>query len=143
MVCSIGADHVVDYTREDFARSGQQYDLIYDAIGNRSVSDYRRALNPKGTCVIAGFTSLPRLFEHMVLGPFVSRRGDKKIGMMGISNANKEDLLCIQELLETGKVVSVIDRRYPLSETAEAIRHLETLHARGKVIINVEPHTET
>ena len=142
MVCSIGADHVVDYTREDFTRTGQQYDLIYDAIGNRSIFDYRRALAPLGKCVIAGFTSLPRLFEHMVLGPLVSRRGNRKVGMMGISNAKKEDLLTIQELLETGKVVSVIDRRYPLTETAEAIRYLETLHARGKVIINVGTHTQ-
>ena len=141
MVCSIGADHVVDYTREDFTRTGQQYDLIYDTIGNRSVFDYRRALAPLGKCVIAGFTSLPRLFEHMVLGPLVSRRGNRKVGMMGISNAKKEDLLFIQELLETGKVVSVIDRRYPLTETAEAIRYLETLHARGKVIINVGTHS--
>jgi len=143
LVRSIGADHVVDYTREDFTRNGQQYDLIYDSIGNRSVIDYRRALKPQGICVIAGFTSMLRLFEHMILGPLVSKRGDKKVGMMGISNANKEDLLVIKELLETGKLVSVIDRRYPLSETAEAIRYLETLHARGKVIINVEPSTQS
>jgi NADPH:quinone reductase-like Zn-dependent oxidoreductase len=138
MVRSIGADHVVDYTREDFTRTGQCYDLIYDATGNRSVFAYRRALKPQGRCVIAGFTSLPRWFEHMVLGPFVSKRGDKKIGMMGVSNANKEDLVFIKELLESGKVVPVIDRRYPLSETAEAIRYLEKGHARGKVIITVE-----
>ena len=137
MVRSIGADHVVDYTSEDFTRSGLRYDLIYDTIGNRSVSDYQRALEPHGKCVIAGFTSLPRLFEHMVLGPWKSRGKDKKVGMMGISNANKADLLVIKELLETGKVVPVIDRRYPLSQAAEAIRYLETLHARGKVIVTV------
>ena len=139
MVRSIGADHVVDYTREDFSRNGRQYDLIFDTIGNRSVFDYRRALKPQGKCVIAGFTSLPRLFEHMIMGLLVSKRGDRKVGMMGISNADKGDLLKIKELLETGTVVPVIDRCYPLHETAEAIRHLETLHARGKVIINVEP----
>jgi NADPH:quinone reductase-like Zn-dependent oxidoreductase len=143
MVRSFGADHVVDYTREDFSRTGRKYDLIYDTIGNRSVADYRRALKPRGTCVIAGFTSLGRLFEHMVLGPLTSRNRDQKVGMMGISNGNKEDLLCIRELLATGRVISVIDRCYPLRETAEAIRYLETLHARGKVIINVEPHIET
>ncbi|HSL46256.1 MAG TPA: NAD(P)-dependent alcohol dehydrogenase [Anaerolineales bacterium] len=137
MLRSIGADHVIDYTREDFTRTGQQYDLIYCAIGNRSVFDYRRALKPQGRCVIAGFTSLPRLFANMILGPLASKRGDKKIDGMGVSNANKEDLLLIRELLETGKVVPVIDRRYPLHETAEAIRYLETGHARGKVIINV------
>jgi NADPH:quinone reductase-like Zn-dependent oxidoreductase len=143
LVRSIGADHVVDYTREDFTRNGQQYDLIYDSIGNRSVIDYRRALKPQGICVIAGFTSMLRLFEHMILGPLVSKTSDKKVGMMGISNENKEDLLVIKELLETGKVVPVIDRHYSLSETAEAIRYLETLHARGKVIINVEPSTQS
>jgi NADPH:quinone reductase-like Zn-dependent oxidoreductase len=141
LVRSIGADHVIDYTREDFTRAGQRYDLIYDAVGNRSVSDYRRALQTGGRCVIAGFTSLPRLFEHMILGPWTSRNSDKKVDMMGVSNANKEDLLLIKELLETGKVVPFIDRRYPLSETAEAIRYLETLHARGKVIIKVESST--
>ena len=73
----------------------------------------------------------------------MSKRGDKKVGMMGVSNANKEDLLVIKELLETGRVVPVIDRRYPLRETAEAIRYLETLHARGKVIIDVEPPTQS
>lgn len=143
MVCSTGADHVVDYTREDFTRNGQTYDLIYDAIGNRSVSDYRRALTPKGKCVIAGFTSLPRLFEHMIMGPWMSRRGDKKVGLMGVSNANKEDLLAIKALLETGKVVPVIDRRYPLRETAAAIRYLETMHARGKVIILVAQNDQS
>ena len=137
MVRSIGADHMVDYTREDFTRNGRQYDLIYDTIGNRSVSDYRRALRPNGICVIAGFTSMLRLFEHMILGPMTSRNSDRKVGMMGVANPNKEDLLCIQELLATRKVVPVIDRCYPLQETAEAIRYLETLRARGKVIISV------
>ena len=139
LVCSLGADHVVDYTREDLTRNVQGYDLIYDAIGNRSVFAYRRALKPGGVCIIAGFTSLPRLFEHMIVGPLVSRRGNKKVGMMGVSHANKTDLMLIKALLETGKVVPVIDRRYPLRQTAEAIRYLEALHARGKVIINVEP----
>ncbi len=138
MVRSMGADHVIDYTREDFSRNGQSYDLIYDAIGNRSVSDYQRALKPQGICVIAGFTSMPRLFGHLILGRWVSKAGGRRIGMMGASNSNKEDLLFIKALLETGKVVPVIDRRYPLRETAEAIRYLETLRARGKVIINVE-----
>src|SRR6266704_6989888 len=73
IVRSIGADHVIDYTKEDFARNGQHYDLIFDAVGNRSVSAYRRALNPNGTCVVAGFSGLPRLFEHMVVGPLRSK----------------------------------------------------------------------
>lgn len=137
MVRSIGADHVVDYTQEDFTTNGQLYDLIYDAVGNRSVSHYKRALKPQGTCVIAGFTTMPRLFEHLILGPLLSRGGGKKVAMMGTARPNKQDLLFIKELLETGKVVPVIDRCYPLPETAEAIRYLETGRARGKVIVNV------
>ncbi len=138
MVRSIGADHVIDYTREDFTKTGQQYDVIYDAIGNRSVSAYRRALKPEGRCVVAGFTTMPRLFEHILVGAVVSRTGNKKIGLMGVAQPNKKDLAYIAELLEAGKVVPVIDRRYPLSETAAAVRYLETMRARGKVIITVE-----
>lgn len=138
MVRSIGADHAIDYTKEDFTRNGQQYDVIYDAIGNRSVADYRRALKPQGNCVIAGFTTIPRMISHMILGAWVSRTGNKKIGMMGVAQPNKKDLLFISELLETGKVVPVIDKRYPLEETVAAIRYLETGRARGKVIITVE-----
>jgi NADPH:quinone reductase-like Zn-dependent oxidoreductase len=138
MLRSIGADHVVDYTQEDFTRNGQHYDLIYDAVGNRSVSDYRRALNPNGTCAIAGFQSLPRLFGHMILGPLRSKIGNKKVGLMGTAKMNQKDLVYVKELVEAGKVVPVIDRRYPLRETAEAIRYLEEGHARGKVVITVE-----
>jgi 2-desacetyl-2-hydroxyethyl bacteriochlorophyllide A dehydrogenase len=135
MVRSIGADHVIDYTQEDFTRNGQQYDLIYDAVGNRSVSDYKRALSPGGICVVAGFSGLLRLFEHGVLGSLRSKTGNKKVGLMGTVQVNQQDLLFVKELLEAGKVVPVIDRRYPLSETAEAIRYLEEGHARGKVVI--------
>ena len=137
MVRSIGADHVIDYTQEDFTRNGQTYDLILDAVGNRSVSDYKRILSPKGICVIAGFTTLSRLFEHVFLGLWASRTGSKKIGIMGTVKPNKKDLVFMKELLESGKVVPVIDGRYPLSETAEAIRHLEEGHAQGKVVITV------
>jgi len=131
MVRSIGADHVIDYTREDFTRTGKQYDLIFDAVGNRSVSDYQRALSPDGICAVAGFTSLSRLFQVMLLG-------GKKIGLMETAKGNKKDLLILKELLEAGKVVPVIDRTYPLREVPEAIRYLETKHARGKVVIKVE-----
>ena len=137
MVRSIGADHVIDYTREDFTKNGQRYDQIYDAVGNRSVSDYKRALRPQGICVIAGFSTLSRLFEHVVLGSLLSTTGNKRIGLMGLAKPNQKDLVFVKELLESGKVVPVIDRRYPLSETAEAIRYLEGRHARGKVIITV------
>lgn len=137
LVRSIGADHVIDYTREDFTRNGRRYDLIYDAVGNRSVSDYKRALNPGGVCVIAGFTTLPRLFEHVALGGWVTKTGNERVGLMGMAQAKQEDLVFVKELLESGKVVSVLDRCYPLSETAEAIRYLEEGHARGKVVITV------
>ena len=138
MVRSIGADHAIDYMKEDFTRTGQHYDLIYDAVGNSSVSAYRRALNPGGTCVVAGFTSLPRLFEHMLLGPLRSKIGDKKVGLMGTAQIKQQDLVSLRELLEAGKVTPVIDRRYSLRELPEAIRYLEAKHARGKVVITVD-----
>ncbi len=138
LVRSIGADQVIDYTQADFTRNGQQYDLIFDAIGNRSVSDIKRALSPNGICAVAGFTTLSRLFQVILLGAWVSKTGSKKIGLMATAHANKTDLVFIQGLLETGKVVPVIDRRYPLAKTADAIRYLEAGHARGKVIITME-----
>jgi len=136
LVRSIGATHVIDYTQADFTKNGQRYDLIFDAVGNRSVSDLKRALNPNGICAVAGFTSLSRLFQIMLLG-------GKRVGMMETAEANQKDLVFIKELLEAGKVVPVIDRQYPLGETAEAIRYLEAGHARGKVIITVEQNNET
>jgi 2-desacetyl-2-hydroxyethyl bacteriochlorophyllide A dehydrogenase len=143
LVRSIGADHVIDYTQADFTTQGQHYDLIYDAVGNRSVSAYKRALNPNGTCVIVGFQNLPRLFEHMVLGPLRSKTGNKKVGLMGMAKMNQQDLVYVKELLEAGKVVPVIERRYPLGETAQALRYLEQGHARGKVVITVDQNDNT
>ena len=131
LVRSIGADHVIDYTKEDFTNNGQRYDLIFDTIGNLSVSGCQRALSPNGICSIAGFTTMFHLFQVMLFG-------GKKVGMMETAKADKKDLLFIKELLETGKVVPVIDRTYKLNETAEAIRYLETSRARGKVVITVE-----
>jgi NADPH:quinone reductase-like Zn-dependent oxidoreductase len=143
MVRSIGADHVIDYTQADFTKNGQRYDLIFDAVGNRSVSDYKRALNPNGICAVAGFTTLSRLFQVIFLGAWVSKTGSKKIGMMQTAKPNQKDLAFLKELLEAGKVVPVIDRRYPLREVADAIRYLEAGHARGKVIITVEQNNKT
>ena len=137
MVRSIGADQVIDYTREDFTRNGQQYDLIYCAVGNRSITDYQRALKPQGVCVIAGFTNLRLLFEHMILAPRRSKAGGKRVGLMPTMSPNQKDLAFLKELLETGKIVPVIDKSYPLNETPEAIRYLETGHAKGKVVITV------
>ena len=135
MVRSIGADQVIDYTQEDFTKNGQRYDLIIDAVGNRSVSDYKRALSPKGICVIIGYSPVLTI-QVLFLGPWMSRTGSKKIGLM-LANINKKDLVFMKELLEAGKVVPVIDRRYPLSEVAEALRYLEEGHARGKVVITM------
>jgi len=130
LVRSIGADHVIDYTREDFTQNGQRYDLIFDAVGNRSVSDLQRALTPDGICSVAGFTSLSGLFQVMLLG-------GKKVGLMETAKGNKKDLLFLRELLEAGKVIPVIDTTYSLSEVPEAIRYLEEGHAQGKVVISV------
>jgi NADPH:quinone reductase-like Zn-dependent oxidoreductase len=138
MVRSIGADHVIDYTQNDFTKNGQQYDLIIDNVGNRSVFDLKRALTPTGTCVIIGFSSTGRLIQAVLLGALVSKTGSQKIGLMPVANVNKKDMGILKELLETGKIVSVIDRRYPLSQAAEALRYLEEGHARGKVIVTVE-----
>ncbi len=136
LVRSIGADHVIDYTKEDFTKTAQKYDLIYCAVGNRSITDYKQALKPQGACVIAGFTSLGLLFSHMLIGPRRVRDG-KRVELMETAHPNQKDLLVIKELLESGKMKPVIDKSYPLSETAEAIRYLETSRARGKVVINV------
>jgi NADPH:quinone reductase-like Zn-dependent oxidoreductase len=136
MVRSIGADHVIDYTREDFTKNGQRYDLILAVNGYHPILNYRKALSPNGICVVAG-GSFSQIFQAMLLGPLVSRFGNKKIGFMGMAKTSKEDLLVIKELLEAGKVVAVIDKSYPLSETAAAIKYLIEEHGRGKVIITV------
>ena len=137
MVRSIGADHIIDYTKEDFTQNGGQYDLIFAVNGNRPLSAYRRALNPQGIYVCAG-GALPQLFQAMLLGPLISRKNGKKMGFMGITKFNQKDLVFIRELLEAGKVVPVIDRSYPLAETADAMRYLATGHATGKVIFTVD-----
>lgn len=136
MVRSIRADYVLDYTKEDFTRNGQRYDLICDIAANHSVSDYERALNPNGTCVIVGFRDkiIRRLLYFAVRGRLSG--GGKKI-VFFIANVNPKDLVFLKELIEAGNVVPVIDRRYPLSEAAEAIRYLEEGQARGKVVITV------
>jgi NADPH:quinone reductase-like Zn-dependent oxidoreductase len=137
LVRSIGADNAIDYTKEDFTNTTQKYDLIIDNIANRLVTDLKRALNPNGLCVIIGFSSLSRMFQYMFLGPLVSMAGNKKIASLGTAKPNKKDLLLLKDLLESGKIKPVIDRRYPLSQVSEAIRYLEEGHARGKVVINI------
>ena len=133
---SLGADHVIDYTKVDFTRSGQEYDLILAANGYHPLSAYRRALAPHGVYVMAGGT-MAQIFQAMLLGPWMSRTGGKK--MKGVpARQSQADLVFLKGLLESGKVVPVIDRRYPLREAAEALRYLGEGHARGKVVINVE-----
>jgi NADPH:quinone reductase-like Zn-dependent oxidoreductase len=137
MVRSLGADHIIDYTQEDFTQSGQKYDLIFQLAGTRSPSDCRRALTPKGTLVLSSGESdgrwlgpVDRMIKAAVLSPFVSQ----KLGSF-LAKANRDDLQFLKELIEAGKVKPVIDRTYPLSEAPEAIRYLEEGHARGKVVI--------
>ncbi len=142
LVRSIGADHVIDYTREDFTQTGARYDLLFDAVGNRPVAAYRRALTAGGICVVAGFTTLSHLFQVILLGAWVSKTSDKNIGLMGTAQPNQKDLQVIKELLEAGHIAPVIDRCYPLNETPNAIRYLETGRARGKVVITVN-HVES
>jgi NADPH:quinone reductase-like Zn-dependent oxidoreductase len=132
---SIGADHIIDYRQEDWTKSGQQYDLIIAANGYHSIFDYRRGLKPNGICVVLG-GSMRQVFQTLVLGPVLSRLGKKKTRML-LTNVNRKDLVFLKELLEAGKVVPAIDRCYPLSEVADAVRYLIEGHARGKVVITV------
>jgi len=138
---SIGADQVIDYTQEDFTQNGQRYDLIIAANGYHPIADYKRALSSEGIYVCTG-GSMPQVFQSMLLGPWMSRNGGKKMGNMGVARTNQKDLVFLSKLLEAGKVVPVIDRRYPLSEAAKALRYLGEGHARGKVVITLE-HDKT
>ena len=138
---SIGADQVIDYTQEDFTKNGQQYDLIFAANGYHPLAAYKRALTPKGIYVMAG-GSMKQMFQSMLFGSMMSETDGRK--MTGVSaKRNQEDLIVLKELFEGGKVHSVIDKQYPLSEAAEALRYLGTGHARGKVVITMESSSET
>jgi NADPH:quinone reductase-like Zn-dependent oxidoreductase len=141
MVRSIGADQVIDYTQEDFTKSGQRYDLIFAAGGSRSIFDYRRALSAEGVYVCVG-GSLAQYFQALLLGPLISMAGSKKLGSK-LGKPDQEDLLLLIELFEAGKVAPVIDRRYPLGEAAEALRYYGEGHALGKIVITVEHSNRT
>lgn len=133
---SIGANHVIDYTEDDFTKNGQLYDLILDVVGSRSIYDYKRVLNPKGRYVmIGGTTSL--ILQILLLGPFIKKTESKKIELL-IHKPNKEDQEYLKELYVAGVLVPIIDRQFPLSEVGEAINHLAEGHAKGKVIVCVE-----
>jgi len=136
LACSLGADHVIDYTKTDFTKNRERYDLILAANGYHWISDYKRALAPKGTYVMTG-GSMAQFYQAMLLGPWMSMRGSKKMANL-MAKFNQKDLDFMKELLQEGKVKPVIDRRYPLSEVAGAIRYLEEGHALGKIVITVE-----
>jgi len=145
MVRAIGADRVIDYTQEDFTTGGKRYDLLFDAVGNHSLSACRRVLNPRGILIMVGAPSdaplmniLARLMAAFVLSWFVSQRL-----VIFLARSNTEDLTIVGQLLATGKVTSVIDRRFSLSDVPEALRYLEEGHARGKVAITLEHNSET
>ena len=135
MARSLGADHVIDYTREDFSNNGKLYDWIIAANGYRPMTVFKRALKPGGIFVGTG-GKMPHLFLSLIMAPIMSITGNKKMGNL-TAKADQEDLLYLKELFEAGKIKPIIDHIYPLSETAEAFRYLEEQHAQGKVVIKV------
>ncbi len=135
MARSLGADHIIDYTKEDFTNTSVRYDLILAANAYHSLFDYRRALTPNGIFVMAG-GGWPQMIETMSLAPFLSRLGHRKFRFF-ISRADKSDMTLLGDLVAAGTIKSVIDRRFPLRETADAVRYLEEGHARGKIIITM------
>jgi NADPH:quinone reductase-like Zn-dependent oxidoreductase len=141
LVRSLGADHVIDYTKEDFTRGSEHYDLIFDTVGNHALLDYRRVLNPHGIFVIVGAPSddpwlgpLSSPIKAYLISPFISQ----KFSMLMADVNQTSDLDTLRDLMQAGKVTPVIDRQYPLKETAAAMRYLEQGHARGKVIVSLE-----
>jgi len=141
---SIGADHVIDYTQEDFTNDGKLYDLIFVANGNLSIVKYKQALKPNGICVLAGGggTSIFQLLVGMLQEWWISKTENKKMGSF-LAKINQKDLEYIKELLASGKVMPVIERRYPLSNTVDALRYLGEGHAQGKIVIVVEHTSKT
>lgn len=132
---SIGADHVIDYTKEDFTNKGERYDLILAANGYHPILDYKRALSDKGNYVMSGGSG-KQMFEAMFVAPWISMIGNKKMGNM-LAKTSKKDLEFIKELIENGKVKPIIDRTYKLDEVPSAIRYLEEGHAKGKIVISI------
>lgn len=137
LVRELGADHVIDYTREDVSRGGRRYDWIVDVAGNHPILGWRRALRPGGTYVMVGGPT-SRILAALVLGPVISLAGSRKMGLMlWWKPFNKEDVAALVELIEAGKIAPVIDRRYPLDEVADALRYLKEGRARGKIVITM------
>jgi len=141
LVRSLGADHVIDYTKEDFTKNGQRYDLVVDTASSHSISAYKGILNPNGTFVLVGMRDkiIRRLLSFIIRARL--SRGDKKF-LFFVAKGNQEDFVTLKELMESGKIVPVIDRRYSLGETAQAVRYFEEGHTRGKIVITVD-HTDS
>ncbi len=137
MVRSLGADHIIDYTKEDFTKNGRRYDLICDIASTHSISDYKRIMNPNGICVIVGFRDkvISRLIYFVIRKRFST--GDKKFKFF-VAKSNQEDLVTLKDLMETEKIVPVIDRRYQLDEAAQAMKYLVDGHTRGKIVITMD-----
>jgi NADPH:quinone reductase-like Zn-dependent oxidoreductase len=131
-------DRIVDYTKDDYTKEKEVYDLVIAVNGYRPIRSHGRALKKGGTFLLVGSSKIIRsLVTTTVLGPLITRLGGKKMGFMGIAKLNKKDLLLLGDLLASGKVRSVIDRRYPLAQSAEAFRYLAEGHAKGKVVVDV------
>lgn len=136
MARSIGAEHVIDYTKEDFTQGSQRYDVIFAVNGFHPLSAYQRALSPRGIYICAGGT-MPQILQAMLLGPVMSRKNGKKMVSMGIAKINQKDLLYLKELLESGKIMPVIEKSYPLREVPMAMRYMANGHARGKIVVQM------
>jgi NADPH:quinone reductase-like Zn-dependent oxidoreductase len=137
MLREIGADHVIDYTKEDYTKSKERYDLIFDAAAHHSIFAYRRVLNPQGVFVIVG-GSRAAIFQILLLGPLISLMGSRKMGINPLRSNRKKDLDFLEELFKAGKVKPIIDKRYPLTSVPEAYRYLEEGKALGKLVITME-----
>lgn len=137
MVRRIGADHVIDYTQEDFILSSQRYDLVFDIAANRHVSEIKRILTPQGRALLCGFSSLSHMIGFGLKGMLASKKNGQRIGIMPMAQAKQADLVTLCKMAEDGQIKPVIDRYYPLEETAEALRYLETNRVRGKLVINI------
>ncbi|WP_420644467.1 NAD(P)-dependent alcohol dehydrogenase [Candidatus Leptofilum sp.] len=137
LVQKLGAAHIIDYTKEKVVGNGRQYDVVQDNVGNLKASDFRRLLKPQGVGVMVGFTTIRRMLGNVLAGRWSAFRGGPTISPM-LAHPNKEDMELLHELLARNVLKPIIDRCYPLAETAEAIRYLETSRARGKVVILME-----
>jgi NADPH:quinone reductase-like Zn-dependent oxidoreductase len=137
MVRSIGADHVIDYRKEDFTRLGNQYDMIVDVVAHHSIFAYKRALSSDGIFIVVG-GSLSSIIQTVSIGTLISAFGGKNMGINPWNENDEDDLKFLAELFEAGKVVPIIDRVYPLSKVPEAYRNLEDGHTKGKIVITME-----